>query len=234
MISCFIIMGVALILLVFYIICKCKKYDLRELFIKIGVSFLFIVVALVATLNSNKFSIINLLIILGLEFGLIGDILLDLKYIDVERTKGYTYAGFIVFGLGHIIYMTALIMNYYIKGGILFIILAITIDLIASILTILLERPLKLNYGKMKKICFGYALCLFGTFAFSLMLAIQNGFQIVSLNMIMIGSILFAISDLVLSGTYFGEGKERPIDFILNYSTYYAAQFIIAFALLFI
>ncbi len=234
MISCFIIMGVALILLVFYIICKCKKYDLKELFIKIGVSFLFIVVALVATLNSNKFSIINLLIILGLEFGLIGDILLDLKYIDVERTKGYTYAGFIVFGLGHIIYMTALIMNYYIKGGILFIILAITIDLIASILTILLERPLKLNYGKMKKICFGYALCLFGTFAFSLMLAIQNGFQIVSLNMIMIGSILFAISDLVLSGTYFGEGKERPIDFILNYSTYYAAQFIIAFALLFI
>ena len=234
MISCFIIMGIALILLVFYIICKCKKYDLKELFIKIGVSFLFIVVALVATLNSNKFSIINLLIILGLEFGLIGDILLDLKYIDVERTKCYTYAGFIVFGLGHIIYMTALIMNYYIKGGILFIILAITIDLIASILTILLERPLKLNYGKMKKICFGYALCLFGTFAFSLMLAIQNGFQIVSLNMIMIGSILFAISDLVLSGTYFGEGKERPIDFILNYSTYYAAQFIIAFALLFI
>ena len=74
----------------------------------------------------------------------------------------------------------------------------------------------------------------FGTFAFSLMLAIQNGFQIVSLNMIMIGSILFTISDLVLSGTYFGEGKERLIDFVLNYSTYYAAQFIIAFALLFI
>ena len=73
------------------------------------------------------------------------------------------------------------------------------IDLIASILTIVLERPLKLNYGKMKMICFGYALCLFGTFAFSLMLAIQNGFQIVSLNMIMIGSILFTLSDLFTS-----------------------------------
>ena len=33
-------------------------------------------------------------------------------------------------------------------------------------------------------------------------------------------TVLFAISDLVLSGTYFGKGKERPIDFILNYITY--------------
>lgn len=234
MISCFIIMGVALILLVFYIICKCKKYDLKELFIKISVSFLFIVVALVATLNSNKFSIINLLIILGLVFGLIGDILLDLKYIDVERTLGYTYAGFIVFGLGHIMYITALIMNYYIKGGILFIILALVLDIILSFATILMEKPLKLNYGELKKISFCYALCLFGTCSFSLFLAIQNGFQILSLNMLFIGAVLFAISDLVLSGTYFGEGKDRPIDFILNYSTYYAAQFIIALSLLFL
>ena len=37
-----------------------------------------------------------------------------------------------------------------------------------------------------------------------------------------------------LSGTYFGEGKERPVDFVLNYVFYYGAQFTIAFSLLFL
>lgn len=234
MISCFIIVSIASILLVFYILSKCKKYDMKELFIKIGVSTLFLVLALVATLNSNKFSIFNLFIILGLTFGLIGDILLDLKYIDLQRTDAYTYSGFIVFGIGHIMYMSAMIINYYQNDGILYIILAIALDIILSIATILMEKPLKLNYGKLKKISFCYALCLFGTCSFSLMLAIQNGFQVLSLNMFLIGAVLFAASDLVLSGTYFGKGKERPIDFILNYVTYYGAQFTIAFLLLFI
>ena len=234
MITCFIIIGIAVILLVWYLICKCKKYDLKELFIKIGISLLFVLLALVATYKSGKITIFNVLVIIGLVFGLIGDILLDLKYIDLERSMGYTCSGFIVFGIGHIMFMSAMIMNYYQSGGILYIILAIVLDIILSIATILMEKPLKLNYGRLKKISFAYALCLFGTCSFSLFLAIQNGFSILSLNMFLIGAILFAVSDLVLSGTYFGEGKERPIDFILNYITYYGAQFTIAFLLLFI
>ncbi|MBP5408136.1 MAG: hypothetical protein J6Y42_03255 [Bacilli bacterium] len=234
MITCFIIIGIAVILLVWYLICKCKKYDLKELFIKIGISMLFVLLSLVATYKSGKITILNVLVIIGLVFGLIGDILLDLKYIDLERSIGYTYSGFIVFGIGHIMFMSAMIMNYYQSGGVLYIILAIVLDIILSIATILMEKPLKLNYGRLKKISFAYALCLFGTCSFSLFLAIQNGFSILSLNMFLIGAILFAVSDLVLSGTYFGEGKERPIDFILNYITYYGAQFTIAFLLLFI
>ena len=234
MVGCIIIVAIAIPLLIWYLISKCKKYDLKELFIKTGISFLFILLALVATYNSNKFSLFNLLIILGLVLGLIGDILLDLKYIDLERTTGYTYGGFIAFGLGHILFISALIMNYYINGHIVYIILPIIVDIILSVFTILMEKPLKLNYGKYKIISFCYALCLFGTCAFSLFLAILNGFQIQTLNMIFIGAILFAVSDLVLSGTYFGEGKDRQIDFILNYITYYGAQFTIAFALLFL
>lgn len=234
MITCFIIIGIAVILLVWYLICKCKKYNLKELFIKIGISLLFVLLSLVATYKSGKITIFNVLVIIGLVFGLIGDILLDLKYIDLDRSIGYTYSGFIVFGIGHIMFMSAMIMNYYQSGGILYIILAIVLDIILSIATILMEKPLKLNYGRLKKISFAYALCLFGTCSFSLFLAIQNGFSILSLNMFLIGAILFAISDLVLSGTYFGEGKERPVDFILNYITYYGAQFTIAFLLLFI
>lgn len=233
MMACFIIIGIALVLLVWYLISKCQKYDLKELFIKLSISLLFVVVALVATYDSKNITIFNVLIILGLVLGLIGDILLDLKYVDKDRTDGYSYAGFIAFGIGHILYITAIIMNYS-KGSALYIILAIALDIILSVLTILMEKPLKLEYGKFKIISFCYALCLFGSCSFGLFLAIENGFSIVPLNLFLIGAILFAISDLVLSGTYFGKGKERPIDFILNYTTYYAAQFIIALMLLYL
>ena len=233
MITSIILMCISGCLLVWYIISKCEKYDLKELFLKIAISFLFVVVAIVSSFSSGKFTMFNLLVITGLLLGLLGDVFLDLKYVDKERELGYTYAGFIVFGIGHILFITALCLNYYQSGGILFIILPIITSILLAALTILLEKPLKLKYGKMKLISFCYAICLFGSVSFSLFLSIQNGFQITSLTMFFIGSVLFTLSDLVLSGTFFGEGKERPIDFILNYSTYYSAQFVIAFMLLF-
>ena len=232
MIFSIVLMSISVVLIGIYIFFKSKKYDIKELFLKTGISFLFLVVALVSSYSSGHFSIFNVLVILGLSLGLIGDILLDLKYVDIERTVGYTYGGFIAFGIGHILYITALIMNYS-SGNILFIILPIVIDIILSIITILLEKPLKIKYGRYKIISFIYALALFGTCMFSLFLAIENGFQILPLNLFFIASVLFAISDLVLSGTFFGENKERPVDFILNYSTYYSAQFLIAFLLIF-
>ena len=63
MIACFIIIGLAVVLLFFYVYFKSKKYDLKELFLKIGLSFLFIILALIATINSNKLSTFNILII---------------------------------------------------------------------------------------------------------------------------------------------------------------------------
>ena len=42
------------------------------------------------------------------------------------------------------------------------------------------------------------------------------------------GAVLFLISDLILSGTYFGTGKRRPKDVISNHIFYYAAQYLIA------
>lgn len=233
MVNCLIIIGIAAALLVWYLICKCQKYDLKELFIKTGISLLFVILALIATFESNKFGIFNVLVIFGLVCGLVGDILLDLKYIDRERTDGYSYAGFIAFGIGHVFYITALTLNYY-NGKVLFLVLGIFLDLIMSFLTIMLEKPLKLEYGKFKTISFIYALGLFGTFGGSLFLAIANNFAVMPLNLFFIGAALFAASDLILSGTYFGKGKERPIDFILNYVTYYGAQFIIAMLLLFL
>lgn len=97
-----------------------------------------------------------------------------------------------------------------------------------------LEMPMKLNFGKLRGIVIGYGILLFATMFVSGGLAMLYGWQESTLNLIFAGSILFALSDLILSGTFFGVGKERPIDIALNYLSYYPAQFFIALSLLFV
>ena len=93
------------------------------------------------------------------------------------------------------------------------------------------EKPMKLNYGKMKVIVFVYGLLLFSMFGTAFSLYVLSGFKSLTLLLMSIGGCLFATSDLILSGTYFGKGKERAVDIATNVATYYAAQFIIAFSI---
>ena len=62
----------------------------------------------------------------------------------------------------------------------------------------------------------------------------MNNFSEMTLNFMFVGGVLFLLSDLILSGTYFGEGKRRPVDIVTNHVAYYAAQFVIASAVMFI
>ena len=79
-----------------------------------------------------------------------------------------------------------------------------------------------------------YGVLLFSTLLLSGSLALSYEWSEAALNLLFAGAVLFTASDLVLSGTYFGTGQERPINFILNYFTYYPAQFLIATALMFV
>ena len=99
-------------------------------------------------------------------------------------------------------------------------------------LDFMLEKPMKNNYGKMKPIVLAYSYILALMLCMAGSLAIMYKFNNWTLNFMTIGGVLFVISDLILSGTYFSEGKERPVDIITNTVTYYAAQFFIAFSLL--
>ena len=106
--------------------------------------------------------------------------------------------------------------------------------IVVSIGNVALEKPMKLDYGRMKPVVVGYGILLFSTLAISGSLALCYEWREPALNIFFAGAVLFTLSDLVLSGTYFGKGHERPIDFVLNYFTYYPAQFLIATALMFV
>lgn len=224
------------VLLFVYIREKIRAYSVKAVILKSGVSVLFVAVGVYGSWLSAAKGTAALLcpfVVLGLVFGLMGDIWLDLKYVFPEKDEPFTYAGFCVFGVGHILYITGMLLSRYPAGKPMTVVVPILLAVLMSIGNVVLEKPMKLHYGKFKAIVIAYGVLLFGMVLIAGSLALVHGWKETPLNLLFIGGIFFAVSDLILSGTYFGVGKERPIDLTLNYLTYYTAQFLIASALVF-
>ena len=232
-----ILIACAAISLVLYVREKIRAYSLKAALIKSVVSTLFIAVGVygmhVSVPNAGG-NPIGPLVGMGLACGLLGDIWLDLKYVFPEHDQTFTYAGFAAFSIGHVLYIAGMLVRFFPPDGIAYVLVPIALGVVLSVVNAALEKPMKLDYGRMKPVVIAYGILLFTTMLLSGSLALSHGLQEPALNLLFAGSVLFAISDLVLSGTYFGMGHERPVDFVLNYFTYYPAQFLIATALAFI
>ncbi|MBR4766218.1 MAG: hypothetical protein IK085_05575 [Clostridia bacterium] len=170
----------------------------------------------------------------GLMFGMLGDIFLDQKYAHPESAKVYTFAGFLVFAAGHIFYDVFLIRNFYTPGKPLYLIIPFAVSIVVAVLNIAGEDLMKLKYGEYKMITAFYSVILFSFLALSFSLSLLGGFKDTCCVMMFIASLFFAVSDFILSGTYFGQGKSRPVDIITNHATYYIAQYLIALSLCFL
>ena len=232
-----ILIACAAVALVAYVREKIKAYSVKAVLIKSVVSALFIAVGvygLSASAANGCESPIGSLVVMGLVCGLLGDIWLDLKYVFPEHDMLFTYAGFAVFGVGHVLYIAGMLSRFFPLGGMAYVVVPIGLAVAMSVVNAALEKPMKLDYGTLKPVVIAYGVLLFTTMLLSGSLALSFGWQEPALNLMFAGGILFAVSDLVLSGTYFGTGHERPIDFVLNYSTYYSAQFLIATAVMFV
>ena len=224
------------VLLSVYIREKISGYSVKALLLKSIVSVLFVAVGVYgAWLGAAKgnASLLCPFVVLGLLCGLLGDIWLDLKYGFPEKDAPFTYAGFCVFGVGHMLYIAGMLLRYYPAGRPMTVLVPLVLAVLMSIGNAALEKPMKLHFGKLRPMVIAYGVLLFGMVLLSGSLALAHAWKETALNLLFVGGIFFALSDLILSGTYFGVGRERPVDLALNYITYYAGQFLIASALVF-
>ena len=228
-----ILMSIGGLSLTWFLFEKVKAYSIKAVCIKAVTSLLFIALGFYGFYLS-RLNYLPLFICFGLICGLAGDIFLDLKYVFKENDFGYTLAGFIAFGVGHIFYITGMFLELYHNQSALYIIIPLCVGLLIGVCTILTEKILKTNYGKLKWPALGYAILLFSMVATAFSIWMMTGFNNKGLMLIFIGGVLFAVSDLILNMTYFAEGHEKPFDIISNSITYYAAQFLIALAILFL
>ena len=230
------LLAVGAVLLALYIREKIRAYSVKAVLLKALVSTLFIAVGVYGSFLCAAKGVVTPLcpfVVLGLVCGLLGDIWLDLKYVFPEKDEPFTYAGFGVFGAGHLLFIAGMLLSYYPAGRPMAVILPVLLALALSVGNALMEKPMKLRYGKLRGVVIAYGVLLFSMVLIAGSLALAHGRRETPLNLLFIGGVFFALSDLILSGTYFGVGKERPVDLALNYLTYYPAQFLIASALVF-
>ncbi len=228
-ISCTLLVG--LLTLGGFLFLRIRKTDVRSLMLKSVTSVMFILTGVFLTIG--KPSLYSGLIVAGLVCGILGDIWLDMKFMYRQDEGFLTKAGFASFAFGHFFYIAAIIAGAATFKAV-YIPLALVVALIAGLVIYFGEKLMKLKYGEYKMISALYGGLLFFVTALGFNCSIFGGFnENKHLFVFFIGGVFFIISDIILSGTYFGEGKNRPVDIITNHVTYYIAQFIIAGSILF-
>ena len=217
-----------------YIFFRCKRKLVPGILFKIATSVFFLLTTCSAALawpaevfGQYKFLFFGILI--GQILGLLGDYWLDMKDMYPQHKEIYMFSGFTSFLVCHLFFIAGLLKTYGAPLKTLLIIAGAAVVFAAAVLST--EKLMKLVYGKFRGI--GAAYCaVFGMSIAASLCSWYFGGRNPQPLVMNIGLVVFLLSDLVLSGTYFGEGKERPVDYILNYLFYYGAQFTIALSLL--
>lgn len=166
-------------------------------------------------------------IFMGLICGLVGDILLDLKFVYKEHSAHYLNAGMLSFGIGHLFYLGGAIVF---SGQVFNLTWPLLTGLIAAIcltpvVYLISKFVMKLNFGKFLWQSLIYTFVLLFMSAFSIYMAVLAQEFIIFMG----GILLIFMSDLVLSTTYFGENKEHDkFLIIVNHALYYAGQILMA------
>ena len=217
-----IIIPISILLVTAFIIVRVVYGGVYGLLTKIVASLALVVTAIVFTTFEG--TIASGIIAIGLLFGLIGDILLDLKVIYPEHNNAYLNSGMLAFGLGHICYILAMIMyigpeydslsaaGWAGLGGIFI-----------TPIIIFVASKMGLNFGKFLYQTIVYSFLLSFVTVFSIILA----FTMTSMWILAVGFALFLLSDLILSLQYFGGKQDNKLLIITNHAFYYIAQIII-------
>ena len=220
-----------------FIVSKVINYSLKTIIFKTIASLFFVALAILCfCLTGKDYFIFKLFTVIGLFFGMLGDIFLGFKYITTKKAqKVWILLGMFAFALGHISYIIALLVGFYVPGNAIFMIIPFTLPILIISIYMLIAKKVGINFGK-GMLLFGlfYLYCLTTMFSSSLSMAILYEFKNTTLVMFMCAAMFFAASDFMLTGNYFKPGQ-RSKAYRAAYSIcYYIAQFAIAFAIFFL
>ena len=227
-----VLIGLGALFTALFIYGKLTNYSWRTTMFKTIDSLLFLALGIFLFFFKGQPKI-GIFIILGLVFGLLGDVALAFKRIDKSKDKFFTLLGMVMFIIGHIFYTSGLFVNYYVPGNALYVVIPLVVAVLIAITIVIIELKLKFNLGNFKYFGILYFGALFSVSMSCLSLNILYQFNNIFLILMLVGSLIFASSDILLTRTYFKENC--PKGFLISTSvTYYVAQFLIAFTLFFL
>ncbi len=223
----YVLLVIACVFALLYIFVELTRKPLEAFAYKALASLSFIALAAFVAIDRVMIPTLYGWFLLGLVLGLIGDLVLALRPLNQpEEDKTIINYGITFFGVGHIMYILGTIVESE------FYWMSLLIGSLMAGLIILGSYLLKFQMGKSRIPSYLYAFLIFVMIGQTIMMGRVHGLQTGYLTL-MIGAILFGISDLILAPIYF-QGMNKKILIALNLITYYAAQILIALSLFYL
>ncbi len=192
-----------------------------------GVASLFFVLLGFVGLTVTGDARFAVLVIAGLVFGAVGDVLLNLYKLVGKAEQQVFMGGMAAFFIGHLVYIVAL-LSHGINA--LFVAVPVCAVLSAALLPWMLGR---INAeGKIRIFGIVYMALIFLMLGCSAGLMVLQPFNIGHL-LFVIGAVFFALSDVILVFDLFGNHKYKSFR-ACNLAAYYLAQVLIALSIIFV
>lgn len=211
-----------------FIVVRVTKGGMTALYLKALASVGFVGLGLVMFFGYSPANWKSIFVILGLVMGLVGDVLLDFKVVQKEKSDTFLNWGMLAFGVGHMFYFIYLVLKLP-EFNVWGLIIAIGVAALITFAIIKFIAPLmKLDFGKFKWQSAAYSFIL----SFVMLYAITCAIISPSFWLIALGLGLIFVSDLILSTMYFGGKQDDKLLCILNHGIYYLGQIAIALSCL--
>ena len=190
--------------------------------LKGSAAFMFVLIGYNAYLVTNN--PFNKQLLLGLFFGMVGDILLNLRYIFPEKGQKIFIAGIVAFLIGHIMYLVALIPQAHYDWLKYCVIIGI---IVAALLLLYIFKTMEVKtVFKIFGVFYLGAVFVMCSIAIGIAIFVPTRRSIIYA----IGAVLFTVSDVILIFNTFS-GTTRFSLRICNLFMYYIGQILIALSM---
>lgn len=190
------------------------------LFVLIG---LYAVMEQTASLSASS-RVLFVLFMTALVFGLLGDLVLALRPLRPKTDNiPLIQSGITYFSIGHMLYYIGLVLVSRIT------LFPFVFSMIVTILVVLGSVVMKFEMGKARIPSYLYSFLIFLMVGQAISFYQIDSGSLKSL-LILIGAVLFGISDLILAMIYF-RSESKKVFVVANLTTYYVAQLLLALSL---
>ena len=226
-----IVFSLCLAVTTFFTIRRGVKVNYSDLAIKVLTSSLFVATGVSAVISNPNINLtFGLLIIMGGLFGVLGDVFIELKWIQKENADTFLTFGFVTFMIQHVIMVAAVFVCY--PMSVMNALICFTAPLTVLLLSSFAAKITKMDMGKFKWIANAYGALASMTFSVGFMTMNNYGMENSQI-LFFAGGMSFFVSDLVLSQIFFVKNKCTKLRIVLNHITYYGGQILIAASLFF-
>lgn len=205
---------------------------MKSLKYKMVCSALFMLSTLCCLFYSGNYSLFTAFMFAGLTFGLIGDLLI---HYPTDKTMVAVLGG-TSFCIGHIFYIVAFataMKNYFPEAKVFdYRAIIIIVALVAIAVIVAFAKHIKL--GKLAIPVLVYAMAIVTMLITAFQLTIRLGGTISVVFTLLLGAVLFILSDATIVFLMFGgQSKNRPLK-VFNIVTYFLGQILLGTSILFI